>query len=74
MAGVEAGIVDVAAATGAHTAVTTRVARMKVAGVAAVEVAILRTIMTPVTTTAAPTGTPQVVTESMIHTRSPIDL
>lgn len=70
---VEAGTVDVAAATGAHTAAAIRAALLKVAEEAAVEVAI-PTIQTPATITAAVTGTPQLVTELTIRTRSHIDL
>lgn len=74
MAGVEAGTVDVAVAIGAHIAAATRAAHTKVVAAAAVEAATPRTIMTPATTTAAVTGTRQLVTELTIHIKNHIDL
>lgn len=74
MAGVEADTVDVAAVIGPRTVAAIRAALMKVVAAAEVVAATLRTIMTPATTTAAATGTRQVVTELMIPIRNLIDL
>lgn len=73
MAGVEAGTVDVAVATGARIAAATRGAHTKAGAVAAAEAATPHIITSPATTTAAAIVTRQVVTELMIHIRN-IDL